>query len=292
MVSVLTKIYCTSKGYSLGPGAQLNVAKLSKADLGGANLRGADLSAAHLDQANLSNADLSNAQLNAADLTGANLSGANLSGAYLFNADLRRAHLDHADLHDADLRQANLATADLRYSILRGADLSHADLIGADLSGTDLRNADVGLAQWDIDTKWPVGFDPVSSGAVRWYKNANGNYEPSYSHRENVTAAKSDEGPRDPRIIPMRVAAPVEDCPICNSLGWATCPTCNGTKYVILLSGRPLRSASSLDRGAVTCTTCHGAGAVVCPECDGTGHLYRGHEYASGRDRPLRPYHR
>ena len=89
-----------------------------------------------------------------------------------------------------------------------------------------------------------------------------------------------------------KVTASVEDCSICGARGWAVCPTCRGTTYVILLGGRPLRSASSFEPDAARCPTCRALGAVICPECDGIGKLYRGHEYGSGRNKPLRPYAR
>ncbi len=87
-----------------------------------------------------------------------------------------------------------------------------------------------------------------------------------------------------------KVTVPVEACSICGARGWATCPTCQGTTYVIMLSGRPFRPAASFEPDAVRCPTCHAYGAVVCPECNGSGKLYQGHEYGSGRNRLLRPY--
>ncbi|GEM_PF-2178102 len=88
----------------------------------------------------------------------------------------------------------------------------------------------------------------------------------------------------------LKVTAPVENCTICDARGWAVCPTCSGATYVILLGGRPLRSAASFEPDAVRCPTCHSYGAVVCPECGGSGRLYQGHEYGSGRNKPLHPH--
>ena len=44
---------------------------------------------------------------------------------------------------------------------LRGANLSGADLRGANMTGADLRRA-----EYNSETKWPEGFDPVAAGAV------------------------------------------------------------------------------------------------------------------------------
>jgi hypothetical protein len=85
-----------------------------------------------------------------AKLRGFNLSGTNLRRANLAAADLREANLEGADLTDA-----NLAGADLTDANLRGADLTGASLAGADLTGV----------VYDVQTRWPVGFDPKPQGA-------------------------------------------------------------------------------------------------------------------------------
>ena len=77
-------------------------------------------------------------------------------GAILVGADL-----SHFDLGGADLTDADLSDADLSGAILWNADLSGADLSRANLVGAMLR-----LAKYNVDTKWPLGFDPVAAGAV------------------------------------------------------------------------------------------------------------------------------
>ncbi len=81
-----------------------------------------------------------------------------------------------------------------------------------------------------------------------------------------------------------------EECGICDGRGWATCPSCNGTKYVLLLGGHIAGSAHPYEQNSAPCPTCRGAAAVYCPECDGSGYLTRGHFYGSGRDKTLVPY--
>lgn len=88
----------------------------------------------------------------------------------------------------------------------------------------------------------------------------------------------------------LKVVAPVEACSTCGARGWTICPTCQGATYVIMSVGRPLRPAASFEPDAAPCPTCRTYGAVICPECNGSGKLYQGHEYGSGRNRPLRPY--
>lgn len=51
----------------------------------------------------------------------------------------------------------NLRDHDLRNALLIGADLSRCDLTGADLRG----------AQYNQETRWPRGFDPIAAGMVR-----------------------------------------------------------------------------------------------------------------------------
>ena len=59
------------------------------------------------------------------------------------------------------LRGANLSGADLRGANMTGADLRKANLSNANLNGADLRRA-----EYNSETKWPEGFDPVAAGAV------------------------------------------------------------------------------------------------------------------------------
>ncbi|MBC1196802.1 pentapeptide repeat-containing protein [Microcystis aeruginosa BLCCF158] len=113
----------------------------------GLDLQGVDLSLAILP----------NAVLTQTNLRGAILNDANLSGAILYSADLRETWFRQAYLREAYLRQA-----DLRQANLRQANLTEADLTGADLKGADLTGA-----IYSDGTKWPDGYDPQKSGALR-----------------------------------------------------------------------------------------------------------------------------
>ena len=86
-----------------------------------------------------------------------------LNGANLLNANLIDANLFSANLNGANLFSANLNGADLTGANLTGADLFGADLRNADLTGADLRNADLTGARYNDNTRFPKGFDPVSS---------------------------------------------------------------------------------------------------------------------------------
>lgn len=90
------------------------------------------------------------------DLSRADLAGANLREANLNGADLRGAKLWLADLAGADLRRANMRNTDLRES----------NLVGADLSDTNLQDANLTGARFDAATRWPMGFEPVTAGAL------------------------------------------------------------------------------------------------------------------------------
>lgn len=120
---------------------RVNSEVLEGAVLKGLELRCADFSRQRLHHVNFEGTDLTSADLRGADLRGAEMGGAELLGADLTGADLR----------DVNLRGANLGRA-----ILRGASLTGAKLWGADLTG----------AVYDIQTRWPDGFDPPSRGAV------------------------------------------------------------------------------------------------------------------------------
>jgi hypothetical protein len=115
----------------------------------------------------LQSANLRHAKLSGANLRGVSLRAAKLRHAALRGADLRKAELVDADLGEADLRRAKLNGARLIGARFGGANLCGADLWGADLGGAnDLAAADFSHARYDGATRWPIGFDPVSAGAV------------------------------------------------------------------------------------------------------------------------------
>jgi uncharacterized protein YjbI with pentapeptide repeats len=97
-----------------------------------------------------------------ADLIGAELPAANLSGADFSYADLSAANLKDADLRGVDFSYANLGAANLQRADLRGA-----ILLGANLSSADLGETLLGRADYDGDTHFPAGFEPVSVGMTR-----------------------------------------------------------------------------------------------------------------------------
>ena len=124
-------------------GVQLSKVDLSGVDLSHTKLKAADLSLANLNRANLNRANLNRANLNGADLTKAFLIEADLNGAYLNGADLNGAYLTKADLSGTDLCEA---------------DLRH-DLIAVNLNTVNLNRA-----QYNNNTRFNAGFDPIKAG--------------------------------------------------------------------------------------------------------------------------------
>lgn len=123
-----------TRGYLIGPSANLSGVDLAGATLTNANLRGVNLSYADLSGTDLSGVDFSNANLDGADLS--NVVSGNIMGfpsalptqwqlvkGYLIGPF---ANLSGADLTGADLTRVNI----------RGANLTGANLTGADVSGT------------------------------------------------------------------------------------------------------------------------------------------------------------
>ncbi len=80
--------------------------------------------------------------------------------------DLIDASLVGEDLSDINLSGMDFSGADLRSANLQNANLSDADLSGADLSTADLTGADLLGAQYNTETIFPLGFDPVAAGMV------------------------------------------------------------------------------------------------------------------------------
>jgi hypothetical protein len=54
----------------------------------------------------------------------------------------------------------------MRRANLRSTDLRESNLVGADLTDSNLQDANLSGARYDGTTRWPVGFDPQSAGAL------------------------------------------------------------------------------------------------------------------------------
>ena len=78
------------------------------------------------------------------------------------NADLTGAKLAGADLKEADFTGAALEGADLGRDNLNGS----TSLQGAKFLRANLRYAILEGANYDIDTAFPEGFDPISRGMI------------------------------------------------------------------------------------------------------------------------------
>ena len=117
----------------------------------GAELKGADLQGI----------DLRGAQLRKANLQVAKLQGADLQGANLQEAKLQGANLQVAKLQVTDLQGANLQGA-----YLQGANLYIANLQGTDLKGAKLQGAELRGAEYNVETKFPEGFNPEKHGMI------------------------------------------------------------------------------------------------------------------------------
>ena len=147
-------------------GANLEKAVLVGADLAGTHLERANLERADLERADLAGAYLERAHLERAVLEGANLERADLAGAHLHGAYLRGAYLGKANLVGAYLRGADLVRADLAGANLAGAELVGANIQGADLAGANIQDVSLEGARYNLRTKWPIDFDPISHGAI------------------------------------------------------------------------------------------------------------------------------
>jgi uncharacterized protein YjbI with pentapeptide repeats len=90
------------------------------------------------------------------DFRDAGLAEAFCHSTVFFGAELTKCVLRKADLRNANFREANLEGAILEGANLRGANFMHAKLTGAKLSE----------AQFNADTIWPAGFDPLAKGAI------------------------------------------------------------------------------------------------------------------------------
>jgi len=156
------------------PGASRDVLDLTRSDLAGIDLESTDLTFVYFDGSDLKGANLRNA-----DLRNSALPQANLAGAVLAGADLREVQMAFADLSGSDMRNVDASAVeshdgirtvvgmygvDLREADLRGADLTGVSILAADLRGAHLLGADLRGAIYDVDTKFPEGFDPGSRG--------------------------------------------------------------------------------------------------------------------------------
>jgi hypothetical protein len=79
----------------------------------------------------------------------------------LLDAGMSASDLSAVPFESASLRNQGLGGADLT-----GIDLNRGDLRGADLSRANLTATNIVGAVYDAQTRWPIGFDLASSGAV------------------------------------------------------------------------------------------------------------------------------
>jgi hypothetical protein len=143
----------------------LTKATLRQGKLGGRDLRGVRLPRADLSGLDLSRADLRDAVLSGCDLTGTDLAGADLRGARL-NGCLLFTMLRGADLRGS--RVTGRMSGNFDTARLEAADFSKAKI------APDPRvcspwccqgSATFNRATYNISTRWPAGFNPVSRGA-------------------------------------------------------------------------------------------------------------------------------
>jgi uncharacterized protein YjbI with pentapeptide repeats len=169
-----------TRGFLLGPAADLQGANLTGVSFGSAdleqadfystNLTGVSFGSADLQQADLQDADLARANLGTADMSQATLSGvtsggvvlnqgvlpsgwlvrdgfiigpgANLDGADLAGVSLPGDYLFNIQLAGADLTGADLSSSILTAN-LTGANLTNANLTGANLTGAEIGGANL-----------------------------------------------------------------------------------------------------------------------------------------------------
>lgn len=136
--------------------------------------RSIDLTGMNLSLLSLPDADFSGALLDDAVFEGADLSGGLFAGASLRGADLRDVKLfgalfDAATFDGASLEHATVTNGTLVGSSFQGTDFTDVYLWKVNVDGADFRGArNLAKAQrldvcYDVDTKWPPGFEPPAS---------------------------------------------------------------------------------------------------------------------------------
>jgi len=186
-------------------GMDLHACEFSEMDLTGCNFSACDLRNADFSKANLTSSFFCNADLRGANFFEAILSNVSLVGARYNKStvwphnfdykrsgafgtgmkqkscDMRAENLNYLDLNDSDVSESNFSgmsiySCNLENSNLRLANFQQAQLYGLNLSeshleGTDFTAAvliDINLldATYNLETRWPKGFDYKRSGAI------------------------------------------------------------------------------------------------------------------------------
>jgi len=129
----------------------LKSAHMYKTNLCWANLHRTDLTGAYCKEAIFDCANLSNSLLRGCKLMGASLRNTNLK-----NEDLSFAHLDGADLRGTNLQYSNLTGTKL---------ISPTQNLPRFIDQLRLEQSYSG-AIFNDSTIWPLGFNPIESGAV------------------------------------------------------------------------------------------------------------------------------
>ncbi|MCG9891671.1 MAG: IMS domain-containing protein [Thermosynechococcaceae cyanobacterium MS004] len=122
----------------------------------------------------------------------AQLQNANLTWLTLSDADFTAANFQNANLSGAALKAVNFSGgANLAFANLSRVDLSKANLCGANLEGANLDGAKLSGAVYDLQTQFPRGFDPKTSGARR--QTSPSDSEPELNPLPPTAATTEDE---------------------------------------------------------------------------------------------------
>ena len=91
-----------------------------------------------------------------------------IRSAFLHMAtNLVKSNFKQADLTGGKLGKVNMLGADFEGAILTVADLSNAQLLWSNLAGARLDGANLTDTRYNQHTRWPAGFDPSTTGALK-----------------------------------------------------------------------------------------------------------------------------
>ncbi|MBS1197682.1 MAG: hypothetical protein H6R18_1467 [Proteobacteria bacterium] len=122
------------------------------------------------DRLSIGETEAKNSPLQNRDLSGFSIWNVNFDGSNFSRANLRKVNIHGGSYNNVSFNAATMVEAFFNHvsfsnASFQNTDLSKAVLHAVDLSGANLEGAKLTGLCFDLRTKWPEGFDPISQGA-------------------------------------------------------------------------------------------------------------------------------
>ena len=163
---ILTPAFKRYAGRSLARNCEFIETDFMSSEWANAWIGSCDFTRAILESAKISKSAILNCRFNDSTLHGVKISETTIGGALFDNADASYASINASTIRDSSftgckLNFANFGNCKIENTTFRGARIGSVNFSNATFNGVDLTEAVA-----NGETKWPKGFDPLSSNVI------------------------------------------------------------------------------------------------------------------------------